>query len=117
MLAPLLLAALVQVPAPTQELAPGTMYDPAIPTLQEVVGHDFREDVTPPADVVRYFEALAEAAPDRTHLLQYAESWQGRPLIALVIASPDRISRLDEISEQLNRFSDCLLYTSDAADE
>ena len=89
MLAPLLFAALVQVPAPTQELAPGTTYDPAIPTLEEVVGHDFREDVTPPADVVRYFEALAEAAPDRTHLIRYAESWEGRPLIALVVASPD----------------------------
>ena len=34
----LALLALLQVPAPTQQLAPGTTYDPAIPTLDEVVG-------------------------------------------------------------------------------
>ncbi|KPJ82802.1 MAG: hypothetical protein AMS19_06675 [Gemmatimonas sp. SG8_23] len=83
MLGPLLLAALVQVPAPAQELAPGTRYDPAIPTLASVVGHDVREEITPPDQVVRYFEALAEAAPDRTRLIRYAESWEGRPLIVL----------------------------------
>src|SRR5690606_21007684 len=80
----LALFALLQVPAPAQELAPGTRYDPAIPTLQQVVGHDFREEITAPADVIRYMEALAEAAPDRTHLFEYARSWEGRPLVMLV---------------------------------
>ena len=87
MLGHLLLAALIQVPAPTQDLAPGTRYDSSIPTLKDVVGHDFREEITHPDEIVTYFQALAEAAPDRTQLIQYAESW------------------------------DCLLYTSDAADE
>ena len=49
MLSTLILAALVQVPAPTQELAPGTRYDASIPTLEQVVGHDFREEITAPA--------------------------------------------------------------------
>jgi hypothetical protein len=75
MLRALAFAALVQVPAPTQELAPGTRYDPSIPTLQEVVGHDFREVITPPAQVIRYMEALAAATPARTRLIRYAESW------------------------------------------
>jgi hypothetical protein len=48
MLSALVLATLVQVPSPTQELAPGTSYDPTIPTLVEIGGHDFREEVTPP---------------------------------------------------------------------
>ena len=95
-----------QVPAPTQELSPGTRYDPAIPTLQDVVGHDFREVVTPPDQVIRYMEALAEAAPDRTHLIRYAESWEGRPLVILVIGSRERMARLDEIKADLALLAD-----------
>ena len=105
MLGTLALLATLQVPAPTQELAPGTQYDPDIPTLQQVVGHDFREEVTPPDEVVRYMEALAEAAPDRTHLIRYAESWEGRPLIMLVIASPTRIRQLDQVKADLARLA------------
>ena len=48
MLTTIVLAALLQVPSPAQELAPGIQYDPAIPTLTEIVGHDFREEITPP---------------------------------------------------------------------
>jgi hypothetical protein len=105
MLGPLLLAVLVQVPAPAQELAPGTRYDPAIPTLASVVGHDVREEITPPDQVVRYFEALAEAAPDRTRLIRYAESWEGRPLIVLAISSAERMARLDDVQSGLQRLA------------
>ena len=105
MLGTLVLAALMQLPAPTQELAPGTRYDPAIPTLTEVVGHDFRDEVTHPDAIVRYFEALAAAAPDRTHLIRYAESWEGRPLIMMVIGSPERMARLDALRAELGRFA------------
>ena len=95
MLSTLALAAALQAPAQAQELAPGTRYDPGIPTLDEVAGHGFREVVTPPGDVIRYMEALAAAAPERTRLMQYAESWEGRPLVVLVIGSPERMARLD----------------------
>ena len=105
MLATLALFALLQVPAPTLELAPGTTYDPAIPTLDDVVGHDFREEITPPDQIVRYMEALVEAAPERTHLIRYAESWEGRPLVVLVIASPERIARLEAVKADLRRLS------------
>ncbi|MEX2465345.1 MAG: M14 family zinc carboxypeptidase [Gemmatimonadota bacterium] len=101
----LALFALLQVAVPTQPLAPGTTYDPAIPTLEEVVGHDFHEEITAPVDVVRYMDALADAAPDRTRLIQYAESWEGRPLLLLVIGAPDRIARLDEIKADLRRLA------------
>lgn len=105
MIGSLLFAVLVQVPAPTQELAPGTQYDPSIPTLEDVVGHDFREEITAPDDIVRYFEALAAAAPERTELVRYAESWEGRPLVALVIASADRMARLEETKLGLDRLA------------
>ena len=85
MLNALALVALIQVPAPTQDLAPGTRYDAAIPTLEQVAGHDFREEVTPPDQVVAYLVALAEAAPDRTELIWTGETWEGRPTVMLVI--------------------------------
>jgi hypothetical protein len=106
MISTLVLAILLQVPAPTQELAPGTRYDPSIPTLQEVVGHDFREAITPPDEIIEYFQALHQAAPERTHLFQYAESWEGRPLVIMVIGSPERMTRLDAIKEELGRLND-----------
>jgi hypothetical protein len=106
MLASLALAAFVQVAAPqVQELAPGTQYDPAIPTLEQVAGHDFREEITPPDAIVRYMEALARAAPQRTRLVRYAESWEGRPLVLLVIGSAARMARLDEVKAGLDLLS------------
>jgi hypothetical protein len=89
-----------------QQLVPGTRYDPAIPTLTEVVGHDFGERVTTPDEITRYLQALAGAAPDRTHLLQYATSWEGRPLMVLVIGSPARIAALDQVKADLARLAD-----------
>ena len=41
MLKALALVVLVQVVAPTQELAPGTWYDTSIPTLKQVPGYNF----------------------------------------------------------------------------
>ena len=106
MLSTLALAAAIQLPAQAQELAPGARYDPEMPTLEEVAGHGFREAVTPPADVIRYMEALAAAAPERTRLIRYAESWEGRPLVVLVIGSPDRMARLEEVKAGIARLAD-----------
>ncbi len=116
MLGTLALVAFVQVAAPAPQLAPGTRYDPLIPTLEDVAGHDFGEEITPPDDVVRYVEALAEAAPDRTRLLRYAESWEGRPLVALVIGSADHMARLDQIEADLGRLADPRGLSSDDAE-
>jgi hypothetical protein len=114
MLGTLALLVLFQVPEPPQELWPGARYDPAIPTLGAVVGHDFREEITAPADIVRYLEALAEAAPERTRLVRYAESWEGRPLVALVVGSAERMARLDEVLAGLARLSAAELSQADA---
>jgi hypothetical protein len=106
MLTILVLAALVQVPVPSQELAPGTRYNSAIPTLEDVAGHDFRAEITPPDQVIAYFEALAEAAPDRTHLVWMGQTWERRPTVMLVIGAPERMARLDEITSDLRRIAD-----------
>ncbi len=91
---------------PVVELAPGTTYDAAIPTLAQVVGHDFGQEITSPADIVRYLRALAEAAPSRTALVEYGRTWEGRPLHVMAIGSPERISRLDAVKADLRRLAD-----------
>ena len=63
-------------------------YDPAIPTLKAVTGHDPGDAITTPEEIGRYLDALAKAAPDRARLVPYATSWEGRPLQYLVIGSP-----------------------------
>lgn len=80
-----------------QGLAPNVTYDPAIPTLKSVVGHDPGEAITTPDEIGRYLDTLAKAAPDRTRLVKYATSWEGRPLHYLIVGSTDRIAKLDVI--------------------
>lgn len=81
-------------------------YDAAVPTLEQVVGHDHGEEITSPEEIATYFRALAAAAPTRTRLVEYARTWEGRPLHLLVIASPARIAALDAIKQDLRRLAD-----------
>ena len=96
-----LLLCLSAIPAAAQGLWPGTTYDPAIPTLKAVLGHEHGEAISTPDDIGRYLEALAKAAPDRTRLVEYARSWEGRPLRYLVVGSPARLGKLDEVKRGL----------------
>jgi hypothetical protein len=93
-------------PAGAQDLWPGTTYDPAIPTVKSVLGHDFGEEISSPEEIVVYLKALAAAAPDRTRLVEYARTWENRPLHVLAIASPPRMAKLDEVKADLRRLAD-----------
>lgn len=85
---------------------PGASYDPSVPTLRQVVGHDPGVEVTPPDQVGEYLQALAQADPARTRLVEYARSWEGRPLQLMVIGSADRLARLDQVKADLARLAD-----------
>ena len=87
-------------------LWPGAKYDPAIPTITSVLGHDHGEVITPPEGVAQYLQALQKAAPTRSRLIQYATTWEGRPLWLFVIGSPDRIAKLDQLKADIQRFAD-----------
>ena len=78
-------------------LWPNADYDPAIPSIEDVLGYEMGARITHPADVLRYFEALQEAAPDRIVVRQYATSWQHRPLIYAVVSSADNIGNLEDV--------------------
>lgn len=100
------LLALQIAAAPAPELAPGTHYDPKIPTIAQVLGWDHGEVITPPDDIAAYLRALSQAAPDRTRLVEYARSWEGRPLWLFIIGAPERIARLDQVKADLRRLAD-----------
>lgn len=89
-----------------EEFWPGANYDPAIPTVESMLGHESGERITWHRDTVRYFEALAEAAPDRITLFRYAESWEGRELIYAVLTSPGNMARIDEVRANMQRLVD-----------
>jgi hypothetical protein len=88
------------VPAGAQSFADGA-FDPAIPTLTASAGHAPGTRITSPDQATAYLEALAAAAPERTRLVQYATSWEGRPLHYLVISAPQNIARIDAIRADL----------------
>ena len=88
-----------------QGLWPGAQYDPAIPTLKAVTGHEPGDEITTPEEIWRYLDTLAKAAPDRVKLVEYARSWEGRPLHYLVIGSRERIAKLDEIKRGMQRLA------------
>ncbi|CAN5882758.1 M14 family zinc carboxypeptidase [soil metagenome] len=92
--------------APFFPLPPNVRYDASIPTPRAVLGHDPAQVVTPPEELVRYMHALAAAAPERTRMVEYARSWEGRPLVMMAIGSAERMARADDIRAGLARLAD-----------
>lgn len=97
---------LTSVSAQEPALWPGAKYDPAIPTIKSVLGHDHGEVITTTDGIATYLQALQKAAPTKTRLIEYAKTWEGRPLWLFVIGSPDRIAKLDQVKADLQRLGD-----------
>lgn len=81
-------------------------YDDDIPTLQAVLGHDNGEEITTPREAIAYLNALEEASDGRMKVVQYAESWEGRPLVYAVIGSKENIGNAEQIKKRLAEISD-----------
>ncbi|TAD78337.1 MAG: carboxypeptidase, partial [Sphingomonadales bacterium] len=84
------------VPGKAQSFIEGE-FDAAIPTLTATVGHAPASRITSPDQTYAYLKALAEAAPDRARLVQYAVSWEGRPLYYLVLSSAANMAKIEAI--------------------
>ena len=50
--------------------------------------------------------ALAKAAPDRVAVRRYAESWEGRELIYVVLTSAENMARIDDIKSGMQQLVD-----------
>jgi len=84
---------------------PDADYDPAVPTFEDVLGYTPGERITWHADSIRYFEALAKAAPDRISVTAYAKSWEDRDLIYVVVTSKENMARIDDIKSGMQRLA------------
>ncbi len=83
---------------------PEATYDPAIPTLKQVVGHAWGERITTHAECEDYVQALAESSP-RAQLFTYGKTWEGRTLYYLVIGAEERLAGLERIKSDLRTFA------------
>ena len=88
------------------EFWPGAVYDPAVPTAQKVLGYDFGERISSPADIAKYFHALAAAEPARLKIFEYGKTWEGRELIYAAIGSEANLRRLAEIRAGMAKLHD-----------
>ncbi len=88
------------------EFWPGADYDPAVPSVESVIGHTSGERITWYRDAIRYFETLETALPDQVSVHRYAESWEGRELIYVVISSAANMARIDEIKAGMQSLRD-----------
>ncbi|MCI0665964.1 MAG: M14 family metallopeptidase, partial [Acidobacteria bacterium] len=100
----LLLASSIQ--AQSFEFYPGAKYDPAIPTLKQITGHDWGEQITSHHEAVSYIEALSKAGGGRIKLVKYGETWERRALYVITIGSSANISRIEEIKSAMQRLAD-----------
>jgi hypothetical protein len=85
---------------------PDADYDPAIPTFESVLGYAPGEQITWHRDAIRYFEALAAAAPDRIAVQPYATTWEGRDLVYAVVTSAENMARIDDVKAGMQRLRD-----------
>lgn len=76
-------------------LWPHTQYD-STPTVEDVLGYPAASRISSPEQIVSYFEALAEAHPERIRLFDYGQTWQGRRLFYAVISSAENLAQLEQ---------------------
>ncbi len=88
------------------EYFPGAKYDPAIPKLKEIVGHDWGQRITTHSEAVAYINALQQSAPGRIKVVKYGETWEGKSLHVVFIGSASNISRLESIKAGMEKLSD-----------
>lgn len=99
--------------APPPDFFPGATYDPALPPPEAVVGFKIGQRAATAAEIQRCLQAWTDAAPDRTRLVEYARSHEGRPLHYVIVTAPQNLGRLDRLQQDLARFTDPR-QTSDA---
>lgn len=74
-------------------------YNPDIPTPHEILGYEVGEWHVTHDQLVYYMYAL-NAASDRISLVEHGRSYENRPLLALMITSPENHGNLEQIRQQ-----------------
>jgi hypothetical protein len=83
----------------------GADHDPAVPSPDAVLGFPAGRRAATPEQIVAYARAVADAS-DRVQLVEYARSYEGRPLVYLVISSPANLGRSADIQAGMAALAD-----------
>lgn len=90
-----------------------------LPTPISVLGHNPGDDfyLADYEDTIKYFHALADAAPDRMKMFTVGKSSEGRDIEIAVISSPKNIAKLDETKQIAGRLAHATDLNDDQAKE
>ncbi|MEE8466968.1 MAG: M14 family zinc carboxypeptidase, partial [Planctomycetota bacterium] len=86
-------------------LLPGSDYDPSFPTPDALLGQPWGSRLASHDEILAALTTWAEASP-RATLARYGQTFEGRPLVRLVITSAENQARLREIQDGLLTLSD-----------
>ncbi len=90
----------------TQSLYPEDAdHDPAIPAPETVLGFPVGQRTANSAQIDAYSRLLAEAS-ERVELVEFGPSFEGRPMVYLVISSPENLDRGEEVQDGMARLAD-----------
>ena len=79
---------------PPSRLFPAAEFAPGVPTQQSVLGFLPGERPMRHDELLRYLQALAQASP-RVKSIEYARSYEDRPLVVLAVSDEATIARLE----------------------
>ena len=85
---------------------PDVSFDQAVPTLESVLGYAPGERITSIDQAHTYLRALASALPERTRMVEYARSWEGRPLVYFLVGTEETMARVDDIKAGMQALAD-----------
>lgn len=88
----------------------------AIPTPDEFLGYKLGDRFTPYTRILDYFHELAKDSPLLT-VQQFGETYEHRPLVLVVIASPKNRGRLEAIRKDVLALADPEVTSPSRADE
>ena len=81
-------------------------HDPDVPLAEDsVLGFEVGEQVATSGQISKYARLMAEAS-DRVELVEYGETFEGRPLVYLAVSSPENLARRDEIQSGMAALAD-----------
>jgi hypothetical protein len=90
-----------------------------VPTPISVLGHNPGDDfyLADYEDTVRYFHALAAAAPDRMKMFTVGKTTRGKDIEIAVISSPQNLAKLDDYKQIAGRLAHATDLNDDQAKE
>lgn len=78
-------------------MAPSMFITAQVKSPAEFLGYELGTKFTPHYKIVNYFQQVATALPQQVKLLQYGETYEGRPLYLAFVSSATNIANLESI--------------------